>query len=475
MASLTDDVPPPPPPPPPPSPSPPAPPPRSLPTVAVLTAYYNFDRAQWMCPNLRFAVRNWKRDPVVHVTVVELALHGEPFELSREHAQCDALLQVHVPDAMEYKGLALNLALECAPSSCVYVAWLDNDVFFTAAATRTWAAEAARALNAAEDGGRGRTPMWAHHLCSSVTLLSEARSAAVLDTDNDAPDHEAGAHPPLVGPRRHSVYDRSAPSSETRTLIGTAWIASAALVRSARFFEAAYFGGGAALAWVLWHESARPPGGGDRHVVQTLQATARTLAAYLGPHSSYKARVRQYRHRLQQLVGTRANRRQQRGYAGRRRAAAEDEPTSRLHIGLSPAARAMGHLYHGVTDRGLARRLALAHEAGFDLATDAQLGRVPGHPTVPVWSDRLRGRLGDRLFKAMARVKCSSREEREALERLYEQAAALCTSLRELLRAELGAAARARAARDARCNELNMHLKGARAAVAHCATPSNSN
>ena len=79
--------------------------------------------------------------------------------------------------------------------------------------------------------------MWAHHLCSSVTLLSEARSAAVLDTDNDAPDHEAGAHPPLVGPRRHSVYDRSAPSSETRTLIGTAWIASDVIDRFARFPE----------------------------------------------------------------------------------------------------------------------------------------------------------------------------------------------------------------------------------------------
>jgi hypothetical protein len=448
--------------------------------VAVLTAYYNFDRAQWMCPNLRFAVRNWKRDPVVHVTVVELALDGEPFELSREHAQCDTLLQVHVRDAMEYKGLALNRALECMPPSCEYVAWLDSDVFFTAGTgSSSWAADAARALREGGGGGGRSPPTWVHHLCSSVTLLSEARSAALLaaaEGDVGEGGAEEDAPPRLVGPRRHSVYDRGAPAAESRTLVGTAWIASAALVRSARFFEAAYFGGGAALAWVLWHESARPPG--DRHVAHTLQATARTLAVYLGPHSSYKAGVRQYRQRVQQLVGPgrppRANR-HQRGYAGRRRAA-ENEPTTRLHMGLSPAARAMGHLYHGVTDHGLARRLALAHEAGFDLATDAQLGRVPGHPSVPVWSDRLRGRLGDRLFKAMARVKCSSREEREALERLYEQAAALCTSLREVLRAELGAAARARAARDARCNEINMHLKGAREAVAHCcAAPSNSN
>ena len=148
----------------------------SVPALALLTAYYDFNKSPWTAANTAYCLRRW-RAAGAYVILVEIALdapssattdatkRGYTFaptdgatntSAATSHTDgsaappvADVIVGCRVRDAMWYKEAALNLGLAHVPPECALVGWFDNDVVFAPASAAS-AASAASTVDAAD-------------------------------------------------------------------------------------------------------------------------------------------------------------------------------------------------------------------------------------------------------------------------------------------------------------------------------------
>lgn len=383
--------------------------------LAVITSYYNFDRNEWMCENIAHAIRSWKQDSRVRtVIVVELALDDDAFELTREHAGCDVLIQLKVRDVMSYRETALNIAYrhmvhtrEHDNARYNYVAWIDNDCYFMEDDARTWATDAIGELKAIPPthGAMGT----ALHLCSTVHLTSEGARADILN-DAIATDREYVRRHTIA---RHSIYYNR--DEWCRSVVGTAWIARFARTIDAPFFPHAYAGGGAELNWWLWQQGSASLMRGAR-----LPTGASGLFHYMNPQSGFEKVIRNYVRKSGR-------------FATRRRGNNKTTTSPLVIMNIAQSARPMVHLFHGVPDGDTTAIMKLLHTRRINIDTHVSYGKL-SDPLLPVWTESVRmTKLNDSIFKAMARCKCSTREQLNLEADMLRTVGAVCNAVRTTL------------------------------------------
>ena len=390
----------------------------------MLTAYCNFDQSAWAGPNLACAVQNWKRDPCVHVTVVELARNGCEFELTEEDLTCDCLLQLRVRDVMVYDEVALNIALARVPESCTHVAWIEPDaVFVNEAFASRWASSAADVVEAACGGPKGAC---LRQLCAVQYQTSERGRSRVLERVAAGETWDAACRAGLRGSVRSAgaLANATSRSPSGAVLHGTAWIAPSAFMKQVRFFRHAVAGGGTALMV---------------HIMKAQGAYRQTTALacpscrYMldgDVNRAYQPVVREYAKRVMQVV----QRLMKRGGMRRRH-----ELVAVVARGggnnKAVAEGAMLKLYGGIarsSGAGVLQRVKFT-------ADDLVYGRLD-EPLLPVFGaavlQRSGGRLSAWMLEQQARCAYATHDELLWAQNTRQALVRICKQLRTLVAAE---------------------------------------
>ena len=288
-------------------------------SVALLSCYYNFNDNPWMQENTRYCAQQWRKSGA-HIIFVEIAIHDTPFVFhpSVDEGYDDTrnifhkLIQFRVSDVMWYKEMATNLALAHIPSSCSYVAWIDNDVCFAPPSHTTETLSATWWTDAIQHAFRQRPATILLQPFTQVALTTETVRIGLLGNERkENPTHasptsdDCNTNEPETTTESSSQVSRltfdeaigkchrmtrikpSVMINPVKGVSGGVWVARRELLQSCGLFQYAYAGGGDALLLNLLQ------GATNAHTLRVVDdALQRYYFHEQGPYTRYLQRYR---------------------------------------------------------------------------------------------------------------------------------------------------------------------------------------